>query len=630
MVRLISGERLKAGGANVKIQSRRRLRIQAAVGILPANVNRISAQIKFDPESIEEAVMRIFRKHVYLSIAALFIAFSASAQDGGKDANNLNVKVDAIFAQYDKPDSPGCALGVIKDGKLAYARGYGMANLEHGVPNGPKLVYDIGSTSKQFTAASILLLARQGKLSLDDDVRKHIPELPAYQKPITIRHLLHHTSGLRDYLTLFSLAGVNFDDTTTEEYALDIIARQKALNFTPGDEWLYSNSGYFLLSIIVKRASGKSFAEFAKENIFDQLGMKHTLILDNHKRIVPMRATGYSPNPRGGFQIEMSNFEQTGDGAVQTSIEDLLLWDQNFYEPKVGGKAFLEQMQSVGALNNGEKHDYASGLMIGEYKGLRLVSHGGSWAGYRAELARFPDQKFSVACLCNLSVTNPSMLAMRVANVYLAEEINALELKKAKEIEAKTGGGFSGTVVMAEEKLKEKAGVYRSLTNGELRRVMLRDGKLRIDAFTQFSSELKSFSETQFNIVGQEGAVVEFGSAGGKARLRLSRNNRKPDTFDRIEAFEPSAGQLSEFAGNYYSEELDTTYRMSVEQGRLFVIDGYDEKKPLTPTIRDSFAVISGPQFEFGRDASGKVSGFAVHAGRIRNVRFSKSADSRN
>src|SRR5215475_5060328 len=232
---------------------------------------------------MKEAVMRAFSKFVYLVIAALFIAISASAQDGGKDANSLNAKVDAVFAQYEKADSPGCALGVIKDGKLLYARGYGMANLEHNIPNGPKMAYDIGSTSKQFTAASILLLAQQGKLSLDDDARKHIPELPAYLKPITIRHLLHHTSWLRDYLTLFSLAGMNFDDTTTEKDALDIIVRQKGLNFTPGDEWLYSNSGYFLLSVVIKRASGKSFAEFAKENIFDPLGMKHTLILDNHK-----------------------------------------------------------------------------------------------------------------------------------------------------------------------------------------------------------------------------------------------------------------------------------------------------------------------------------------------------------
>lgn len=562
--------------------------------------------------------MRTFSKLVYLSIAAFFISSSASAQDS---ASNLNLKVDAIFATYDKPDSPGCALGVIKDSKLVYARGYGMANLEHNIPNGPKLVYDIGSTSKQFAAASILLLAQQGKLSLDDDVRKHIPELPAYQKPITIRHLLHHTSGLRDYLTLFSLAGMNFDNTTTEKDALDIIVRQKALNFTPGDEWLYSNSGYFLLSIIIKRASGKSYPEFAKESIFDPLGMKHTLVLDNHKKIVPMRATGYSPGRAavGSFQIEMSNFEQTGDGAVMTSIEDLLLWDRNFYEPKVGGKVFLDQMSAVGAFNSGEKHDYAAGLIIGEHKGLRRVSHGGSWAGYRSELARFPDQKFSVVCLCNLSATNPSALAMRVADVYLADQ-----LKTAERMDDNKNS--PATVLIAEERLKERAGVYRSLTNGELRRITLRDGKLRIDAFTQFNSELKPLSETRFNIVGQEGSAIEFAAPGGKAQLTLTRSNRKPDTFERVEAFAPSAEQLNDFAGGYYSEELDTTYRMSVEGEKLFVIDRNGVKRPLALTIRDAFAAPSGAQFEFSRDASGKIFGFAVHAGRIRNVWFVRQA----
>jgi CubicO group peptidase (beta-lactamase class C family) len=231
---LISGARLKARGANVKIQSRRRLRIQSAVGILAAGVNRISAQIKFDSESIEEVVMPMSHKHVYLSIAALFIAFSASAQDGGKDTNDLNVKVDAIFAQYDKADSPGCALGVIKDGKLVYARGYGMANLEHGVPNGPKLVYDIGSTSKQFTAASVLLLARQGKLSLDDDVRKFVPELPDYGAKVTLRNLLQHTSGLPDYIGLLRLAGARTEDVVTDEEALHLLALEKTLEFPPG------------------------------------------------------------------------------------------------------------------------------------------------------------------------------------------------------------------------------------------------------------------------------------------------------------------------------------------------------------------------------------------------------------
>ncbi len=470
-----------------------------------------------------------------LAAVVLFFVLSSSAFAQAADGG-IQVKVDAIFTNYDKPDSPGCALGVIKDGRIIYSRGYGMANLEHNIANGSKIAYDIGSTSKQFTAASILLLAQAGKLSLEDDVRKFIPELPAYQKPVLIRHLIHHTSGLRDYLTLFSLAGVNFDDTTTEADALKIILRQKALNFAPGDEWLYSNSGFFLLSIVVKRASGKSLAEFARENIFDPLGMKQTIFLDNHKRIVPRRATGYAPNPRqpGSFQTEMSNFEQTGDGAVLTSIEDLLLWDQNFYEPKVGGKAFLEQMQAVGAFNDGRKHDYAAGLFIDEYKGLRKVSHGGSWAGFRSDLVRFPEQKFSVACLCNLGTANPSRLAMQVVDLYLADQFKP------------------------------------------------QDGK--------------------------------------PAAANANANRPAPETIPL------TAEQLAEFAGSFYSEELDTTYQMSVESGRLSVVDRNETKRPMLPAARDAFRLLGGVQYEFSRDAQGKINGFGVSAGRIRNVRFVKQA----
>lgn len=567
--------------------------------------------------------MRTIYKHVYLPIALflIFVSIPASAQEGGSASNNLSAKVDAVFAQYDKPDSPGCALGVIKDGQIAYARGYGMANLEHNIPNGPKLVYDIGSTSKQFSAASILLLAQQGKLSLDDDVRKHIPELPAYQKPITIRHLIHHTSGLRDYLTLFSLAGVSFDDTTTEKDALDLILRQKGLNFTPGDEWLYSNSGYFLLSIIVKRASGKSLAEFAKENIFDPLGMKRTIFLDNHKRIVPMRATGYSSG-RSGFQIEMSNFEQTGDGAVLTSIEDLLLWDRNFYEPKVGGKAFLDQMHAVGALNNGEKLDYASGLFIDEHKGLRRVSHGGSWAGYRSDLIRFPDQKLSVICLCNLGSTNPSRLATQVAEIYLADQLKAGS-ESSKTVALSTGA--SETITLGEDQLKDKVGIYRNPASGEVRRISLNGGKLRIDAFGPVM-ELAPINANRFRFTGPGGgsnAEATFEkSSNGKLLLKLSRSGGKTDAFDSVEPFSPSAEQLNGFAGSYYSEELDATYRMTVENDRLVAVNRSGVKRPLTPSFRDAFATFGAAQFEFNRDGQGKVAGFVVHAGRIRNVRF--------
>lgn len=358
--------------------------------------------------------------------AALLLAFllpSAAAAQNGQLPDSIVHRIDSVFTRYDRTASPGCALGVYRDGKIVYSRGYGMANLEHAIAITPRTVFDIGSTSKQFTASAIALLAQDGKLTLDDDVRKHIPELPQYQKTITIRHLLNHTSGLRDYLTLMSLRGVNFDGVTTDEDALDLIVRQKALNFEPGSEYLYSNSGFFLLSTIVRRASGKSLAQFAHERIFAPLGMHDTHFHDDHTHIVPLRATGYEPRPDGGFRISMSGFEQTGDGAVMTTVEDLLKWDNNFYTPTIGGEPLLRDLHTMGVLTNGRLLSYALGLMIDDYRGLRRVRHGGSWAGYRADLVRFPVAKTTVTCLCNLGSANPSALADRVADILLADRL---------------------------------------------------------------------------------------------------------------------------------------------------------------------------------------------------------------
>jgi CubicO group peptidase (beta-lactamase class C family) len=558
-------------------------------------------------------------------VALLWMSADSAAQTntqaGGTDAANLAAKVDALFANYNKSDSPGCTVGVIKDGKLIYTRGYGMANLEHNIPNGPQIVYDIGSMSKQFTAASILLLAAQGKLSLDDNVRKYIAELPEYQQPITIRHLLHHTSGLRDYAALFGLAGSNFEDASTDDDALKMIARQKALNFTPGDEWLYSNSGFFLLSVIVKRVSGKTLAEFAQEQLFDPLGMKSTLYLDNHKRIVPRRATGYTaaerPSAGGSFQIEMSNFEQTGDGAVQSTIEDLLWWDQNFYEPKVGSRALLDQLQTVGTLNNGQKLDYALGIYVDEYKGLRRVWHSGAWAGYRSNLTRFHDQKFSVACLCNVVSANTTQLALRIADLYLADQFKAATAQSAQIATT------PAPVTVAEEELKRKLGLYYNPTTGGLRRVTLRDGKLRIDAFTPNSFELIPLSPDRFRHAASGNEIIFAMRPDSKLQLLLTTRQGTTEIFEPVAAATPGAAELAEYVGSYFSEELDTVYQLRIEQGKLqfFMKDG--QGHPLQPTFRDGFT-FSGASFEFKRDAQGKVSGFVYGAGSIRNLSFAR------
>ncbi|NIM50976.1 MAG: serine hydrolase [Gemmatimonadales bacterium] len=352
----------------------------------------------------------------------------AAAQQG-----DLEARVDSIFARYDHTRSPGCALGVIRDGAFVLKRGYGMANLEYGIALTPTSVFRIGSTSKQFTAAAILLLAEEGKLSLDDNVRRYVPELRERYPPVTIRHLLHHTSGVRDYLTLMTLAGRQSDDFYTDDDVVGMLARQNELNFAPGEEYLYSNSGYFLLSRVVRGASGKSLRQYADEKIFRPLAMTHTHFHDDHREVVSNRASGYAPVQGGGFRISMTNLDMVGDGGVFTTVEDLLRWDRHFYRRQIGGERFWHEMLERGVLNSGDTLDYARGLVHGEYRGLKTVSHGGAFVGFRAQLLRFPEQRFSVICLCNLSSANPSRLALRVADVYLEDLLGPAEEEETPE-----------------------------------------------------------------------------------------------------------------------------------------------------------------------------------------------------
>jgi CubicO group peptidase (beta-lactamase class C family) len=398
--------------------------------------------------------------------------------------------VDEIFADLVKSGSPGCALGVYREGQMIYSKGYGLANLEENVPITAQSVFDIGSTSKQFTAASILLLEKQGKLSVNDDIRSYLPELPDYGQKITILHLLNHTSGLRDYLTLMELAGINTDSVTTDEDALQIIARQKALNFAPGSDWLYSNTGFFLLSVIVKRASGKTLREFASDNIFTPLEMTHTQYRDDHTSLIENRAMAYDPKEKaGGYNLDVSYFEQTGDGAVHTSVEDLQKWDENFYAGQIGGKEFLVEIQEHGKLNSGKVLDYAKGLFVEDYRGLHTVRHGGAWGGYRAELLRFPEQHFSVACLCNLGNANPEGRAERVADVYLGTLMKPREAKKETEKGPETE---KKSVALTAEQLTAYAGDYWSAELGVAYRLGIEGSNLKVVALVDGSDTLRT------------------------------------------------------------------------------------------------------------------------------------------
>ncbi len=535
---------------------------------------------------------------------------------------DTKAKVDAVFRDFDRSDSPGCALGVYRDGQIVHTRGYGMANLELGVANSPETVFDIGSTSKQFTAFSIHLLAREGRLSLDDDIRKWVPEVPDYGTTITIRHLLHHTSGLRDYIELMSLQGVLEQDLATDADALAILSRQRALNFRPGDEHLYSNTGYFLLSVIVRRASGQSLRDFAAERIFAPLGMRHTQFNDSYSRIITNRATGYGRAEAGGFRIAMGDWEQTGDGAVQTTVEDLQRWDQNFYDPKVGDRALIEAMLWPGVLNSGKTLTYASALQHGTYRGLPTVSHGGAWVGYRAQLLRFPGQKLSVACLCNLAEANPSQLARQVAEIYLGDRMEGVP---------DPTGTPSARAAVAPQGLEKLAGFYRDPSTGEVVEASVREAKL-VARTSGTRYVLSPQGPNRFSVDGlvpPERGEVEFVAVAraGRPQMRITivdeDGSQERTVYDPVPAWKPPARDIAELAGTYGSNELDTTWRLAVENGQLVVRHRGIPDKPLQPTVADTFG-LGGMSLHFVRDAAGKVTGFTLDEGRVRGVAFAR------
>ncbi|MDB4877739.1 MAG: hypothetical protein JWM41_4185 [Gemmatimonadetes bacterium] len=348
-------------------------------------------------------------------LAMMVVAAQTGAQLA--PADSASRWVDSIFAPYDSRQSPGCAVAVTQNGVVTLAKGYGMADLEHDSPITRDTRFYIASISKQFTAMSIVLLEQQHLLSLDDSIQKWVPEVPSFGATITLRHLLHHTSGLRDYFTLLAVSGWPSDGHLTDQQFLNLVGRQKSLNFQPGDEFLYSNTGYVLLSIVVKRASGQSLRDFAAERIFQPLGMAHTEFRDDHNALIPQRALGYQPNG-STYRISQPEFDVVGDGGVYSTVEDLATWDANFRSGRVGGKEAIALLQAPGALNDGQIIPYALALTIGQFRGLKTYSHGGSYGGYQSALLRFPDKGLSVITLCNTSIAS-STLAEQVGSVFL-------------------------------------------------------------------------------------------------------------------------------------------------------------------------------------------------------------------
>jgi CubicO group peptidase (beta-lactamase class C family) len=364
----------------------------------------------------------MIRTLLFAALVAAGLTALPAAQSAIAPAPAPGKAVDEIFAKW-STSTPGCAVGVAVAGKPVLVKAYGMADLEHDVRNTPDTIFEAGSVSKQFTAMAVLLLAKEGKLSIDDPVRKYIPELPDYMVPLTIRHMLNHTSGLRDWGSVESIAGW---PRTTREYThghvLDIVSRQKSLNFTPGDHYSYSNTGYNLSAIIVSRVSGMSFTEFEQKRIFQPLGLTHTSWRDDHTRIVKGRAIAYEEQ-NGEYHTLMPFENVFGNGGLLTTVGDLLKWNENFVNATVGDAALLRMMETPGKFNDGKPQAYAFGLMVDDYRGVRNIDHSGSTAGYRAHLNRFPDSRTSVAVLCNTANGDATRSANRVSDLFLGDHL---------------------------------------------------------------------------------------------------------------------------------------------------------------------------------------------------------------
>ena len=504
---------------------------------------------------------------------------------------STRTQVDSLFAEYDVDGSPGCACGVYRNDSIIFAKGYGIANMEHSVPITPETRFDIGSTSKQFTTTCLVLLEQQGKLSLDDDVRVYVPELPEYGDPITIRHLLTHTSGLRDYLQLLLIAGHDDNDVVTPKDVFKVITSQENLDSETGTEFSYSNTGYFLAAVIVERVSGKTLREFAHEHIFEPLGMKATNYDNDHTEIIPNRAISYSLNQDDELFRERSYWEVNGAGGVITNIKDLVKWDQNFYTAEIGGAELKEELLRSGVLHNGDTiHYYGHGLIASEYRGLKRESHSGNWGGYVAQLMRVPSEHFSIAILCNREV-DLGRLQNGLLDIFLTEKFPEAEDEADTETTPKSvseGDQPKEDVVVNHHRLNAYQGGYELEDRpGFILTFIAKEHDLYLqlpssDPNDPASPEkLTPTSDSTFLYNSYLKLTFHYQDDGFVSRMSV---NDGAQVGRRIDSTLTLLHDLTMYCGTYYSSEMDISYRLSMRGGELVAEHPRFDTSILTPS----------------------------------------------
>ncbi len=526
-------------------------------------------------------------------------------------------RLDSLFADYKDMEGPGVAVALVYDNELVFSKGYGSANLEYDIPVDPSsTIFHIASVSKQFTVFAAMLLEEAGKLSMQDDVREYIPEVPDFGETITLKDLAAHTGGLRDQWNLLGMAGWRLDDVITLEHVMKLVEHQQALNFPPGEEYLYSNTGFTLLAEVVARVSGQSFAEFTDEHIFQPLGMENTLFYDDHRKIVPGRAYSYH-SYNDDYRKSVLSYANVGATSLFTTVEDLSLWVKNFHETKVGTPEIFETMNTQVALADGSTFGGALGQFVSNYKGLHQISHGGADAGYRTYLGRFPGHQAAVILFSNYAGFNSRDKAMKVADIFLEEhlagplvpaaELIDAEAPDAEELESLTGNywndqrKYAATIEVHEDTLRYRSGGARHTL-------------LPIDRYT-------------FYVPGDSRQLIfAFAESLDEPAMVMTANNDMPVSYTRYSPREYDEDELTDFAGTYYSDELGTVYTFKVKDGRLTASHRRHSDIIFSPLKEDTF---EGNRWyfrtvQFERDEAGNIRGMYVSSGRVRDLWFEK------
>ena len=552
--------------------------------------------------------MKALPRVPYLTSLVCAAGMLAACAEPTSDAT---ARVDEVFAQWDSSASPGCALSVSQAGNPLLSRAWGMADLEHGIPNTPSTIFEGGSLAKQFTSAAVVLLALDGKLSLDDDVRTYIPEVRDYGSPVTLRRLMTHTSGMRDWGSVASISGWGRGERShRHEHVLDIVSRQSALNFEPGHEYSYSNTGYNLLAVVVDRVSGMPFAQFSRERIFEPLGMDDTQWRDDYRRLVPRRSTAYSASD-DGFLINRPIEYVHGNGGILSTVGDLQVWNAALTDGRLGGEEFVRMMHDRATLNDGRTISYAGGLQLREFAGVPSITHTGSTAGYRGFIGRYPDQQLSIAILCNVGNANPGALGGQVARVFLGDAASA---------DAEPGEGMS----LSAAELEAKVGLYREMDTGDPLRIALEDGALRADG-----QRLVTHSATEFQVGASERRLV-FGAAadGGRPTIDEYTGEYYDNTYEPVDEFAPVAGQLDAYVGTFHSDDAETTLVVEVEGDDLVAKRRPDAVFELEPVYENAFDAGSLGRIRFDLGTDGRAAAFGLRQGRVYDMRFQRVADS--